>query len=420
MGAYDFVVGIFVGIVLACMSFVIQTSQISAIRKVIDGQTASSTVRRHALQRHFLKQVGHQIYVMKLAGYLFVSGKRFLHVVRIQLIWRKKFGTIVGVENRIRALLHEDVFGNQPIRFIILDLSKVDGVDFSAAEAFPRINRILNVREVQMLMSGMSLNSGIRKSLYNVGLLREDDGVEVFDDLNSALEFCENDLLKTLYHYGDPASPSEPNTTILGKDLRYEPTGEHINFCVGIPDPIESQYPEEPMYNSPRRDHLRNIAATTLREQQDSMPNKNVAQYEQPLQLLLFAFYNFSNKDASFWRRATPFFTQREYSQGTALYSRGDPADAFYILQAGLLRAEYTLDQGTFSELIVSGTTCGELPFFSDTTRTSTTTADTACVTWVLDKIRWEQMQKEEPGIAHEFLKIALKLTSERMDAITK
>ncbi|MCJ1395175.1 hypothetical protein MMC18_008056 [Xylographa bjoerkii] len=384
MGAYDFVVGIFIGIVLACMSFVIQTSQISAIRKVIDGQTASSTVRRHALQRHFLRQVGHQIYVMKLAGYLF-------------------FGTIVGVENRIRALLHEDAFASQPIRFIILDLSKVDGVDFSAAEAFPRINRILNIRDVQMLMSGMSLNGSIRKSLYNVGLLREDDGVEVFEDLNSALEFCENDLLKTLYHYGDPASSSESNTTILA-----------------IPEPTKAQFPEEIVFNSPRRDHLRQMAATTLREQQNSMPNKNAEQYEQPLQLMLFAFYNFSRKDISFWKRVTPFFTQREYGQGTTLYSRGDPADGFYILQTGILRAEYTLDQGTFSELIVSGTTCGELPFFSDTTRTSTTTADTDCVTWVLNKTKWERMQKEEPGVAQELLKISLKLTSERMDALTK
>ncbi|MCJ1380495.1 hypothetical protein MMC17_003600 [Xylographa soralifera] len=384
MGAYDFVVGIFVGIVLACMSFVIQTSQISAIRKVIDGQTASSTVRRHALQRHFLRQVGHQIYVMKLAGYLF-------------------FGTIVGVENRIRALLHEDAFASQPIRFIILDLSKVDGVDFSAAEAFPRINRILNMRDVQMLMSGMSLNGSIRTSLYNVGLLREDDGVEVFEDLNSALEFCENDLLKILYHYGDPASPPEPNTIV-----------------VDIPEPTKPQFPGEIVFNSPRRDHLRNMAATTLREQQKSMPTKNAEEYEQPLQLMLFAFYSFSSKDASFWTRVTPFFTQREYSQGTTLYSRGDPADGFYILQTGILRAEYTLDQGTFSELIVSGTTCGELPFFSGTTRTSTTTADTDCVTWVLNETKWEKMQTEEPDIAQELLKISLKLTSERMDAITK
>ncbi|MCJ1287118.1 hypothetical protein MMC26_006466 [Xylographa opegraphella] len=384
MGAYDFVVGIFVGIVLACMSFVIQTSQISAIRKIIDGQTASSTVRRHALQRHFLRQVGHQIFVMKLAGYLF-------------------FGTIVGVENRIRALLHDDVFACQPIRFIILDLSKVDGVDFSAAEAFPRINRILHMRDVQLLMSGMTLNGSIRTSLYNLGLLRDDDGVEVFEDLNSALEFCENDLLKTLYHYGDPARPPGPNTVV-----------------VDIPNPTKPQFSGEITFNSPRRDHLRNMAATTLREQQKSMANTNAEQYEQPLQLMLFAFYNFSSKDTSFWTRVTPYFTQREYGQGTTLYSRADQADGFYILQTGILRAEYILDQGTYSELIVSGTTCGELPFFSGTTRTSTTTADTDCVTWVLNKTKWEKMQKEEPDVAQELLKISLKLTSERMDAITK
>jgi len=313
------------------------------------------------------------------------------------------FGTIVGVENRIRALLHEDAFASQPIRFIILDLSKVDGIDFSAAEAFPRINRILSMRDVQMLMSGMSLNGSIRKSLYNVGLLSEDDGVEVFEDLNSALEFCENDLLKTLYHYGDPASPPDSNTTILD-----------------VPEPKKPQFPEEAVFSSPRRDHLRKMAATTLREQQNSMPNKNAEQYEQPLQLMLFAFYSFSSKDASFWRRVTPFFARRVYGQGTTLYSRGDPADGFYILQKGILRAEYALDQGTYSELIVSGTTCGELPFFSGTARTSTTTADTDCTTWVLNESKWERMQNEEPDVAQELLKISLKLTGERMDAITK
>ena len=73
MGAYDFVVGILVGIVLACVSFVLQTSQISAIRATLPGNVASSTVRRHPTQHNFLQEVGQQIYVMKLAGYLFVS-----------------------------------------------------------------------------------------------------------------------------------------------------------------------------------------------------------------------------------------------------------------------------------------------------------------------------------------------------------
>jgi SulP family sulfate permease len=77
MGAYDFVVGILVGIVLACVSYVVQTSRISAIRGTLPGGIASSTVRRHPLQHDFLQEVGNQISVMKLAGYLFVSAAFF-------------------------------------------------------------------------------------------------------------------------------------------------------------------------------------------------------------------------------------------------------------------------------------------------------------------------------------------------------
>ena len=72
MGIYDFVVGILVGIVLACAAFVLQSSQVSAIRGTLPGSMASSMVRRHATQRHFLQEVGSQIFVTKLAGFLFV------------------------------------------------------------------------------------------------------------------------------------------------------------------------------------------------------------------------------------------------------------------------------------------------------------------------------------------------------------
>lgn len=216
MGTYDFVVGILAGIILACVSFVLQSSQISAIRRTLDGSIASSIVRRHAVQHRFLQDVGHQIYVMKLAGHLFVCIRRDCTIGSRSANTMIQFGTIVGVENRIQALLHEDAFSTQPIRFLILDLSKVDGVDFSAAEAFARINRILSVRDVQMLMSGVSVHSEIGQSLYNVGLLDEEDGVEVFEDLNSALESCENALLKALYHRGELVNTREMRSKVLG------------------------------------------------------------------------------------------------------------------------------------------------------------------------------------------------------------
>jgi SulP family sulfate permease len=85
-----------------------------------------------------------------------------------------------------------------------------------------------------------------------------------------------------------------------------------------------------------------------------------------------------------------------------------------------MFRAEYDLDQGRYSESIVAGTTCGELPFFSDTPRTATLYAEKFTVAWVMDETAWLRLQKENPEAAKELLKIALKLTTERMHAITR
>lgn len=158
----------------------------------------------------------------------------------------------------------------------------------------------------------------------------------------------------------------------------------------------------------------------TLQEHQDSEVHKQWQKCKQPLQLILLTFASVSDKDEEFWTRAMPFFRREEHQGGTTLYNRNDIPNGFYLLESGMLKAEYKLPQGTFSELIVAGTTCGELPFFSGTPRTATTTAERDCVTWVLHTDNWEGIQTSRPELAQELLKISLKLTSERMDAITK
>lgn len=179
MGVWNFVFGIFIGIILACISFVLQTSQVSAIRGKLYGGVANSTVRRHPMQQQFLQSVGNQIQVMKLAGFLF-------------------FGTIVDVEKQIRALLEHEPL-HLPIRFLVLDLYYVDGVDLSAAEAFSRVHRLLAVKAIKLVLCGFALESHIGRSLRNAGLFDAELHVGYFQDLNSALESCENDLLKALY-----------------------------------------------------------------------------------------------------------------------------------------------------------------------------------------------------------------------------
>jgi len=73
---------------------------------------------------------------------------------------------------------------------------------------------------------------------------------------------------------------------------------------------------------------------------------------------------------------------------------------------------------GSFTESIVAGTTCGELPFFSGTKRTATVVAETEVKVWMLDEDGWRRLQEEWAEGAREFLKVALGLTKERMDAV--
>ena len=180
MSAWDFVMGIVVGIILACVDFVVQTSRKSAIAATYSGQVAVSTVRRHPVHVRFLKEAGKQTFIIRLAGYLF-------------------FGTIVNFENTIRGLIEEKAFTKRPIRFLVLDFSRVNGLDFSAAEALTRLNRILQRRRVQMIVCGIDVEGEVGKGLQNVGLFEEENQVQIFEDLNSALEYCENELLKALH-----------------------------------------------------------------------------------------------------------------------------------------------------------------------------------------------------------------------------
>ena len=64
---------------------------------------------------------------------------------------------------------------------------------------------------------------------------------------------------------------------------------------------------------------------------------------------------------------------------------------------------------------------CGELPFLSETRRSARASTERDCVAWKLDRDGWKKIQELDGGdaIAAELLRIGLKLTSERMEAIT-
>jgi SulP family sulfate permease len=141
--------------------------------------------------------------------------------------------------------------------------------------------------------------------------------------------------------------------------------------------------------------------------------------FTEPLRLMLQIFQGLSDKNEDFWFRATHYFKRRELPSGTVLFQRGQEADGFYLVERGILRVEYDQPQGWLCESIMAGTTCGELPFFSETRRTATAQVERDCVVWLMDRDGWSRLQREEPEVARELLRVSLKLTSERMSSIT-
>ncbi|KAH8422641.1 sulfate transporter family protein [Aspergillus melleus] len=384
MGAWDFVVGIFIGIILACMSFVVQTSRKSAIRATFSGKITGSTVRRPPIQQRFLREAGQQTLITKLGGYLF-------------------FGTIVNVENTMRGLIEEESFNRRPIRFLILDFTRVYGMDFSAAEAFTRINRVLRKRNVQIIISGLDVQGDVGRSLQNVELFAPENDVEIFEDLNSALEFCENDYLKVFYSHREALLKKKASPAFLE-----------------VPAPPSAHQMHDAIVSSPRHRYLQQAATTTLREDETAvMVPAAWSAMRQPLPLLLQTFQGLSVRNEDFWFSACTYFARESYSAGTILFEEGDVPQAFYLLESGMLRAEYELPQGRYFELIVAGRPCGELPFFSETRRTATVKAEQDCVAWCLSAEKWQALREAEPEVARELLTVSLKLTTERMDSIT-
>ena len=95
-----------------------------------------------------LPQVANQVRIFKLSSYLF-------------------FGSIVNVEKKVRAQVDAEAFAKSPIRYLILDFTHVSGIDFSAAEAFSRMNRILHGREVKLILAGVN---NVERSLSMVSV----------------------------------------------------------------------------------------------------------------------------------------------------------------------------------------------------------------------------------------------------------
>ncbi len=156
--------GIIIGLVAACLIFVVRYSRIDPIRLESNGQQTPSRVVRPAVEREALAAKADDLSIFQLTGYLF-------------------FGSLTTVADRVRARLESE----DPPRFVILDFRHVTGIDGSG---FALLG--------QLTTEAASVGSELVLSDIDRLLHGREAGPETrrFERLDYALEHAENQLLE--------------------------------------------------------------------------------------------------------------------------------------------------------------------------------------------------------------------------------
>ena len=171
IGAVSIPAGVAVGVAVAMAIFVLSYSRVRVIRQELSGADYRSNVDRSAPALAVLKQEGGAIRVIKLEGFIF-------------------FGTAYSVLTKIQQMIAKP--GARPLRFLIIDFRDVPASDSSAMLAFSKIRTACERHGCRLILTRMK--AAVRTQFRQSGIV-EGAGVSFHDDLDEALEGCEQQIL---------------------------------------------------------------------------------------------------------------------------------------------------------------------------------------------------------------------------------
>lgn len=170
---FGFMVGIFTGIVLTVILFVLRYSMISAIHGRYSLREYRSSVERPPGVNQVLDEHGLSSLVYTLRGFLF-------------------FGTANAILDRIKLDLNRT--GDEHFS-ILLDFKRVTGIDVSALNTFLQVERHCTAEGVRLLYSDVPMD--IQLQLQALGAVTEEEGTPLFfEELDYAVEYMEERLLE--------------------------------------------------------------------------------------------------------------------------------------------------------------------------------------------------------------------------------
>ena len=167
VACYGFVTGVALGVVVACVLFVLDYGRVSCVKMEFTGATLHSKLERGAAAHAELKQLGQRVFGMRLQGFLF-------------------FGSANQIVHRVREQLQS------PRQFIIIDFRHVQGLDASTSQSFVKLAQVCEQYQVTLILTGIAdpIRRPIARAAFSGTAPRE------FADLDLALEWVEDRLLE--------------------------------------------------------------------------------------------------------------------------------------------------------------------------------------------------------------------------------
>jgi len=178
--------GVAVGLVLAFALFAVKYSRIELVRDVEFGSTYRSNVDRPSGERLALRAMADRVQILRVSGFVF-------------------FGTARSLIDRVRKRAE-----GGSLRFLLVDLRRVTGMDSSAVMSFLKVAQLAETREFELVFSGVP--EVVRKQLRRGGVVPSDGRVSFEPDMDHGLQRCEDGLLQEQRH----AVASEGSSDGLG------------------------------------------------------------------------------------------------------------------------------------------------------------------------------------------------------------
>ena len=175
IGMFGFLEGIFIGLVLSIILFVINYSKVEVVKHELTGKTFKSNVERSESLKEIIEQRGDQIFILTLQGFIF-------------------FGTAHHLVQRVITRIDSDE--ENPLQYLLFDFRQVTGLDSSTINSFNKLNFLASKNGFYVLFCG--LNKEMKAQLKNEGLISDGSGfMQSFVDIDHGLEWSEERIIQS-------------------------------------------------------------------------------------------------------------------------------------------------------------------------------------------------------------------------------